>query len=113
MITSNKQALLLNFVQSEGRVCPMPTYWNGLYQMLPDCKQLPSGGWEPALPLILAAWGDTPALMKMLRLKEHIDYAAEKGVLDKVDSYLRGLKPDQWAYGDGTTEWAKYKKQNI
>lgn len=100
---------LLEYVKSEGRVCPMPNYWNELWQMLPDRKQKSSGGWEPALPLILAAWWDTPALTKMVRLVEHINYAAEHGVLDEVDQFLRNLKPDQWAYSDGTTEWKEYK----
>ena len=31
--------------------------------------------WEPALPLILAAWHDTPAMLKMVRLAEHIQWA--------------------------------------
>jgi len=105
---NDRLSSLLVYVKSEGRVCPMPTFWNDLWEMLPDRKQKSSGGWEPPLPLILAAWWDVPALPKMLRLAEHINYAAEHGVLDKVDAYLRALKPDQWAYGDGTTEWKQY-----
>jgi hypothetical protein len=103
---------ILKYVQSDGRVCPMPNYWNELWQMLPNRKQKSSGGWEPAVPLILAAWWDTPALMKVDRLAEHINYAAEHGILDRVDQFLRELKPDQWAYGDGTTEWEIYKVKN-
>jgi len=105
---------LLEYVKSEGRVCPVPNYWNELWQMLPDRKQKASGGWEPSAPIILAAWWDVPALPKMLKLAEHINYAAEHGVLDEVDTYLRALKPDQWAYGDGTAplnpdHWLRYK----
>ena len=48
---------LVEYVQSEGRVCPMPIYWNELWQMLPDKRQKENGKWEPSLPLILAAWG--------------------------------------------------------
>ena len=33
----------------------VPRDWNKLYKMLVNRRQLPSGGWEPALPLILAA----------------------------------------------------------
>jgi hypothetical protein len=63
--------------------------------LLPDNKRVGSG-WEPSLPLILAAWWDTPALSKMLRLHEHIRYAAEHDVLDEVDKFLRALSNEQW-----------------
>jgi hypothetical protein len=36
-----------------------------------------------------------------MRLSEHIFYAAEHGVLDDVDRYLRGLEPEKWLYEDG------------
>ena len=62
----------ITYVQAEGRVCPLPKHWNALYELLPDRRQRMDGGWEPALPLILAAWWDTPPLAKMLRLREHI-----------------------------------------
>ena len=87
---------LLAYVQAEGRVCPQPDQWNALYQLLPNRRQRTDGSWEPALPLILAAWWDTPHLAKMLRLREHIEYAAAHGVLDMVDRYLRKLPPDSW-----------------
>lgn len=74
----------------------MPSQWKALWEMLPNRKAA-GGGWEPALPLILAAWHDTPALLKMLRLKEHIDWAEKQGVLDEVDSFLRSLPESEWA----------------
>ena len=90
-----KLSALLEYVHSEGRVCPMPDAWNQLWEMLPDKKRVGSG-WEPSLPLILAAWWDTPATVKMLRLQEHIRYAEEHGVLDQVDKFLRALTPEEW-----------------
>ena len=104
---------LLEYVGSDGRVCPMPTYWNELWQILPSRRRTDGTGWEPDLPLILAAWCDTPAPMKMLRLAEHIKYAAAHGVLQEVDQYLRKLTPEQWAYGDGTTDWETYKLGSV
>jgi len=101
---------LIDYVQSDGRVCPMPILWNNLWKMLPNRKQKGNGGWNPPLPLILAAWWDTTAEEKRERLKYHIDYAASHGVLEKVDSFLRKLKPDQWAYGDGTTDWERWQR---
>jgi hypothetical protein len=93
-----KLKALLEYVKAEGRVCPMPDYWNQLWKMLPDKKRV-GMGWEPPPPLILGAWWDTPLLAKTLRLDEHIHYAAEHGVLDRVDDYLRGLTAEQWFYG--------------
>jgi hypothetical protein len=81
--------------QKNCRVCPQPQKWQQLYEMLPDKKQKGSG-WEPPLPLILAAWWDSPALSKILRLREHIEWAESHGLLEEVASFLRGLAEDQW-----------------
>ena len=108
----DKRKSLIEYIQSEGRVCPMPDYWNKLWQMLPNRKQKANGGWNPSLPLILAAWWDTTAEEKKQRLMLHIQYAADHGFLDQVDNFVHGLSPDQWAYGDGTTDWERWKLQN-
>ncbi|MFH1369122.1 MAG: hypothetical protein ABII64_08350 [Elusimicrobiota bacterium] len=105
----DKLSALIEYCKTGGRVCPMPTFWNELWEMLPDRKQKLSGGWEPAIPLILAAWWDTPKQAKIDRLAEHINYAAAHGFLDKVGQFLMNLKPAQWAYGDGVTDWKEYK----
>jgi hypothetical protein len=89
---------LLEYVKSEGRICPMPPEWNTLWEMLPDRKRS-GGGWEPSAPLILAAWY-SPALFKQLRLAEHIRYATEHDALEQVDTYLRSLTNDQWLFVD-------------
>jgi len=77
------------------RVCPQPQEWQKLYEMLPDKKQK-GAGWEPPLPLILAAWWDTPALSKMLRLREHLEWAESHGILSDVAAFLSSLPEDQW-----------------
>lgn len=81
--------------QRNNRVCPQPQRWNELYEMLPN-RQRKGGGWEPALPLIHAAWWDTPAMLKMLRLREHIEWAESHGVLDEVHAYLTRLPEHEW-----------------
>lgn len=63
--------------------------------MLPGRHGVGSG-WDPPLPLILGAWHDTTGLEKMLRLREHIEYAASNGALDAVDRFLRGLEDVEW-----------------
>ncbi len=87
---------LLKYAQANGRVCPLPLKWNELWESLPDRCRV-GGGWLPALPLILAAW-DGPFLLKILRLREHIEYAEEHGSLVLVDHFLRSLPESEWAH---------------
>lgn len=86
---------LLAYCRANDRVCPLPRLWNELWEMLPDRKRAGSG-WIPPLPLILAAWHDTPAMLKMLRLTEHIERAAQHDALASVDSFLRKLREEDW-----------------
>jgi hypothetical protein len=86
---------LLQYVKAEGRICPEPGNWHELWELLPDRRRVGSG-WNPPLPLILAAWDHATGLEKMLRLKQHIEYAAEKGILGQVDQFLRSLQPEEW-----------------
>lgn len=86
---------LIKYIKDKKRVCPKHDAWNILWEMLPD-KVRVGNGWEPSLPLILAAWWETTDREKQNRLIEHINYASEKGMLDKIDQYLRALSEDQW-----------------
>jgi hypothetical protein len=54
------------------RLVPMPQEWAELHGMLANRRQMPSGGWEPPAPLILAAWHCTMPIEKQLRFEEHI-----------------------------------------
>jgi len=96
MVASPLNALL-EYVRANSRVCPQPQRWNQLWEMLPEHRQV-GVGWQPTLPLILAAWWDTPALQKMLRLEEHIRYAGAHGLLPQVDRFLRELPEQDWAH---------------
>ena len=93
-----KLKALLEYVNADGRICPLTRQWNWLWDMLPDKKRV-GRDWDPPLPLTLTVWWETPLDAKKLRFDRHLQYAAEHGVLDKVDSYLRGLKPEEWFYG--------------
>ena len=68
----------------------IPRDWQKRYDMLLAKRQKPSGGWEPPLPLILAAWYDTMPIEKQLRFKEHVRWAADHDQLQEVAEYLRG-----------------------
>jgi hypothetical protein len=74
----------------------IPRDWNKLYKMLANKHQKPSGGWEPSLPLILAAWDVTMPIEKQLRFKEHIEWARDQGQLEQIGDYLRSLDEGDW-----------------
>lgn len=86
---------VLSLATRDGRVCPQPQEWNRLYELLPNRGRV-GYGWEPALPLILAAWYDTPAILKMARLREHIEWAEEQGALSQVHAFLLSLPEEKW-----------------
>ena len=88
---------LMGFLNKNGRICPQPKKWNELWKMLPDRKQK-GNGWEPSLPLILAAWWEASDEQKAERLKSHVQWAFEHGKLLQIDSYLRNLSDNDWHY---------------
>ncbi len=75
---------------------PVAYRWNALYQMLPR-ESDSEGRRQPELPLILAAIGE-PAIFKMMRLREHLEWAEEKKVLDKVAKFVRSLPENEWEH---------------
>ena len=88
---------LLEYVTENKRVCPMPGAWNKLWKMLPKREEIADGEWDYVLmPLICGWWDECSDKEKRERLITQINYAAEKGVLDRVDKYLRS--PIRWHY---------------
>jgi hypothetical protein len=85
---------LWTFCTQNNRVIPKD--WNKFYNMLKNRRQNTKGGWEPSLPLILAAWDITNAVEKQIRFKEHISWAFENNQLDEIGQYLRNLKEEHW-----------------
>jgi len=88
---------LWEYCTSHSRVCPMPTKWNDLYQMLNDTKQV-GAGYEPSIPLILGAWGNTSDEDKISRLQIHIKWASDHNQLDEIGEYIRTLSEEEWAH---------------
>jgi len=80
-MSPDKLTDLLEYASADGRICPNPQGWNTLYEMLPD-KKRGEGGWDPPLPFFLSVWWFPPALPKIMRLEEHMRFAAEHQVLD-------------------------------
>jgi len=90
---------LKKYCTENGRICPQPQRWNELYQLLPNKKRV-ENGWEPSVPLILAAWWDTPHLSKMIRLVEHLEWAEKTGCLEQIGKFLRNLSEKEWYHGN-------------
>jgi hypothetical protein len=86
---------LLVYCFSDKRVCPQPQRWNDLYKMLPNTKRN-GAGYEPALPLILAAWWEATDNQKKERMKIHVEWASKQGVLSTVGKFLRSLPEGEW-----------------
>jgi len=83
----------------------MPQQWNALWGILPH-RTREGVSWRPSPPLILAAWYATPAGLKMSRLEEHINWAAQHGALVEVDRFLRSLPESQWLHiGTFEQQW--------
>ena len=83
-----------SYCKSENRAIPKD--WNKLWQMLHNKRQKPSGGWEPSMPLILAAWYETTPIEKHLRFREHIQWAEKNNQLEEIGKYLRSLPEIEW-----------------
>lgn len=88
---------LLHYARANRRVCPLPKRGNDLWEMLPARKRVGSG-WSPPAPLILAAWWHTSGVKKMVRLRDHLRYAEDCGVLEDVDRFLRSLPETEWTH---------------
>ena len=86
---------LLEYCRQNGRVCPKPVHWDRLWKLLTNRRHLGLGAWKPSAPMILAGWS-APALAKMLRLQEHIEWAEKHGALKEIDEFLRNLREEDW-----------------
>lgn len=102
---------LFEYVEVQGW-CPMPDRWSGLLDMLLT-RQRECGAPRPAAPLIFAAWHEAPPLMKRVRLLDQLEWAAEYGILDEVDQYLRGLREEDWFQGDVMPQRARSKANEL
>ena len=97
-IEASKFESLWDYCTSNNRLVPMPQQWNELYKMLRNTHQKPSGGWEPPLPLILAAWQQSTPAEKQLRFKGHLKWADEQNQLELIEAFLSSLPETNWCH---------------
>lgn len=81
-----------------GRVCPQPKVWKQLWELLPERRRI-GAGWEPPLPLILAAWWETSDSDKRSRFHSRLQWAVDHGAAEPVARLLAGMKPADWHVG--------------
>jgi hypothetical protein len=86
---------LIAEASKNGRVCLLPIPWNRLWQLLPNRRRV-GVGWEPPLPLILAAWWESSDNNKRERFHFHLRWASEHGAIDSVADLLSNMKPEDW-----------------
>jgi hypothetical protein len=92
-IVNVEQTLAL--AQKNGRVCPRPIHWVRLYRLLRGRE--PASVRKPPAPL-LESGANAPALLKILRLKEQIRWAAAHGTLAEVHRLLEQLREEDWLH---------------
>jgi hypothetical protein len=82
---------LIAEVSKDGRVCPQPTPWNRLWELLPERRRV-GVGWEPPLE----AWWQTSDSDKRDRFHLHHRWASERGALDAATNLIPNMKPEDW-----------------
>ena len=80
------------------RVVPQPQKWNELYGRLKNTRRKPGGGFDPPLPLILAAWWESSDFDKRNRLRDHLRWAIEQNQVDEILIFLQSLKESDWVH---------------
>jgi hypothetical protein len=84
---------LLGYCEQNKRVCPQPIKWHAFYELL--CENAQAGEDDPLPPLILAAWS-MPAVEKIVRLQQQIEWSERNGMLEKASRFLRELREEEW-----------------
>lgn len=74
----------------------IPKDWMKFYKQIEGTRQLPSGGWDPPLPLILSAWYHIIPLEKNIRFLDQLKWAVEHGQINRISIYLHSLTEDEW-----------------
>ena len=88
---------LLEEATRDGRICPQPQKWSELWELLPDRRRV-GEGWEPPLPLILAAWCASDE-DKRERFLLHVRWAHEHGSAELIYRFTREMNPENWYRG--------------
>jgi hypothetical protein len=90
--------MLLAYCGENKRICPQPINWHAFYELL--CEYAQPIDDQPLPPLILAGWS-MPAVEKIVRLQQQIEWSERNGALDEAGKFLRSLSEEDWFhFGD-------------
>ena len=122
--TERRLEELLTYCTSDERICPQPILWHQLWQLLKGrARARRTTGYdiaqsvdedegtyrqrfEPPLPNVLSSWWGTSDVQKMETLRKQLLWAAQHGVLDVAEAFLRGLAPDDWHRRAEPSTWS-------
>ena len=90
---------VLKIATQDWRICPQPQQWKKLWELLPNRRRKESG-WEPSLPLILAAWWETTNEQKQQRFHDHVRWADEHDALQVIADFIDQMGDNDWYNGD-------------
>ena len=85
---------LMVVARRNNRVCPHPSHWIQLYELLGG-EQDPN---LPAPPLQPWLWPQLSGLQKRLRFREHVEWAERHGCLNRVAGFMNGLGEADWVH---------------
>jgi hypothetical protein len=91
---------VIALTEQANRAYPKPQDWLMLYQLLRLERDSASQHFPPPPPIEGAAWLATSAVTKKMCLLSHIEWAANNGVLQLVEAFLRELPEDRWLHID-------------
>jgi len=83
--------------RKNNRVCPHPVRWTEFFAMLPPRKTA-RGQQLPPAPVTGPAWDVTPALIKRLCFREHIEWAESAGLLEAAMAFMQSMREDEWLH---------------
>ena len=93
---ASRKAVTLDGAMQEARrsnrVCPKPAQWQRIYDAMPA----DASGKRASPPLTGAAWTGTPSLSKRMSFRDHIEWAAAHGALERVVALMKELPEDDW-----------------
>ena len=82
---------MVRYMDEREFITPSGIYWHKIYEMLP-----PMEGKTPSLPLILSGYHFSSDEEVRARFIDHLKWAEQTSVLDRVSRYFYHLKDDQF-----------------
>jgi len=88
-------AEVLALASRDGRVCPQPSAWSRLYELLPS-RRRDGYGFIPSAPFVLDTWRETGDQQKHERFVELLQWAETHGALAAAHEFLAKLPEGDW-----------------